>query len=93
MFQQVRSYLKKIGLPDRDLENLPSSEKRFDDGSHFKIEIPTVNSVEAMDALLNTSIKLGIRINRVTETYGMFRHTQDEIKKKKVFVWPNKHLL
>jgi hypothetical protein len=31
-------------------------------------------------ALLETSTKNGITINRVTETYGMFRHTRQEIK-------------
>jgi hypothetical protein len=30
--------------------------------------------------LLDTATKNGITINRVTETYGMFRHTRDEIK-------------
>ena len=42
--------------------------------------MPTVNSAEAVAALLDTSTKMGITINRVTETYGMFRHTREEIK-------------
>ena len=39
-----------------------------------------MNSAEAVAALLDTATKNGITINRVTETYGMFRHTRDEIK-------------
>ena len=80
MFEQTRQYLKKLGLPEGDLFDMPSSTARFPDGGAFRIEVPTVNTAEAVHALLDTSIKNGITINRVTETYGMFRHTRDEIK-------------
>lgn len=80
MFEETREYLKKIGLPEGDLYDMPSSKLRFPDGAAFRIECPTVNTAEAVGALLDTSIKRGITINRITETYGMFRHTRDEIK-------------
>ena len=34
-----------------------------------------MNTAEAVAALLETAEKNGIVINRMTETYGMFRHT------------------
>jgi hypothetical protein len=80
MFEETRKYLKKIGMPQGDAYDMPSSNLRFPDGGAFRIEVPTVNSAEAVSALLETSVKNGITINRVTETYGMFRHTRDEIK-------------
>jgi hypothetical protein len=80
IFQETRDYLKKIGMPEGDLWDMPSSPLRFPDGAAFRIEIPTVNSAEAVSALLETATKNGITINRVTETYGMFRHTRAEIK-------------
>jgi hypothetical protein len=80
MFEETREYLKKLGLPAGDLFDMPSSPLRFPDGSAFRIEVPTVNSAEAVAALLDTATKNGITINRVTETYGMFRHTREEIK-------------
>jgi hypothetical protein len=80
MFEATREYLKKIGMPQGDAYDMPSSGLRFPDGGAFRIEVPTVNSAEAVAALLETSIKNGITINRVTETYGMFRHTREEIK-------------
>jgi hypothetical protein len=80
MFEETREYVKKLGLPAGDLFDMPSSDLRFPDGAAFRIEVPTVNSAEAVAALLETSTKNGITINRVTETYGMFRHTRDEIK-------------
>jgi len=80
MFEETREYVKKLGLPSGDLFDMPSSGLRFPDGAAYRIEVPTVNSAEAVAALLETSTKNGITINRVTETYGMFRHTRDEIK-------------
>ena len=80
MFEETRKYMKKLGLPEGDLYDLPVSDLRFPDGAHFRIEVPTINSAEAVAALLETADKNGITINRVTETYGMFRHTRQEIK-------------
>ena len=77
MFEETRKYLKKIGMPQGDAYDMPSSKLRFPDGGAFRIEVPTVNSAEAVAALLETSTKNGITINRVTETYGMFRHTKE----------------
>jgi hypothetical protein len=80
MFEETREYLKKIGMPPGDLFDMPTSTARFPDGGAFRIEVPTVNTAEAVGALLDTATKNGITINRVTETYGMFRHTREEIK-------------
>lgn len=81
MFDDTRKYLEKIGLPGTDLYDLPTSGATFPDGAHFRIEVPTVNTAEAVAALLERAEELGVTINRVTETYGMFRHTREEIKK------------
>ena len=80
MFESTRKFMKKLGLPEGDLWDMPSSDKRFPDGAAFRIECPTVNTAEAVKALLNRSNEMGITINRITETYGMFRHTQQEIR-------------
>ncbi len=80
MFEDIRRYIRTLGLPEGDLWDLPTSTARFPDGAVFRIEVPTVNSAEAVAALLETSDKLGITINRVTETYGIFRHTRQELK-------------
>jgi len=80
MFEKTREYVKKLGLPPGDLWDLPTSNARFPDGATFRIEVPTVNSAAAVAALLETAEKAGTTINRVTETYGMFRYTRQEIK-------------
>lgn len=83
MFNDVKEQLINIGLPPSDLDTLPSSALKFDDGADFRIEIPTINSLEALDALLNESERLNIKINRVTETFGIFRHHQQNIRQMK----------
>ena len=80
IFQETRDYLKKKGLPHGDAVDMPTSNQRFPDGAAFRIECPTVNTADAVAALLDTATKNNIVINRVTETYGMFRHTREEIK-------------
>ena len=80
IFQKTRDAMKKLGLPTGDAFDLPTSDKRFPDGAHFRIECPTVNSSDTVKALLDTATANDITINRITETYGMFRHTAKEIK-------------
>ena len=80
IFQETRDYLKKIGMPQGDLFDMPTSTQRFPDGAAFRIECPTINTADAVASLLDTATKNNIVINRVTETYGMFRHTREEIK-------------
>lgn len=80
IFQETRDYVKKLGLPTGDLFDMPTSKARFPDGAAFRIECPTVNSADAVNCLLDTATAMGITINRITETYGMFRHTFKELK-------------
>lgn len=80
MFEATREALRMLGLPAGDYSCPEVSNKKFSDGSDFKIEIPSVNSIDTMNAVLRESERLGIRVNRITETYGLFRHTSFEIK-------------
>jgi len=78
--KKTREFLKKLGLPERDLFELPTSPLRFPDGAHFRIEVPTVNSAETMRAVLETAESYGVVVNRITETYGIMRHTDRELE-------------
>lgn len=80
MFDKTRDFMVKLGLPRGDAYDLPTSTKRFPDGAHYRIEVPTVNSADALKALLETAQQYGVTINRVDETYGAFRHTLSELK-------------
>jgi len=39
---EARRYLAGLGLPDRDLGELPTSARRFADGAQYRVEIPSV---------------------------------------------------
>jgi hypothetical protein len=80
MFDKTRSFLESLGLPGGDAYDLPSSEKRFGDGAHYRLEVPTINTAKAMQALVEQADKNDVVINRVDETYGAFRHTLDELR-------------
>lgn len=79
-FRLTKETLSKVGIRRSTVEHLPPSSARFSDGGHFRIEVPTVNSANAAETILNRASKVGVRVNRVTETLGMFRHCASEIK-------------
>lgn len=80
MFEKTRLFMEKLGLPQGDLYDLPTSTKKFPDGADYRLEVPTINTAEALKALMEEAERLGITINRVDETYGAFRHTLTELK-------------
>jgi len=80
IFQETREFLGKLGLPKGDAFDMPTSGQTFPDGAHYRLEVPTVNSVEAVKTLLEESEKLGVTINRIDDTYGIFRYTKAEIQ-------------
>lgn len=52
MFDETKAYLKKKGLLTGDPYDLPTSDMRFPDGAHFRIEVPTCNSPVTFSAIL-----------------------------------------
>lgn len=80
-FENIEEVLGRLNLPQEDRKEFVPSQKRFEDGASYRIEIPTVNSEDSLDALLNESLKIGLTINRITETRGIFRYNNESIKK------------
>lgn len=78
--QNTRDFLKKIGLPQGDAYNLPTSEKRFPDGGQYRFEVPGIQCPGAMKTLLEELDRLEISIHRVTQTKGIISLTDDEIQ-------------
>lgn len=80
MFGVTRAQLRELGLPGGD-EELSDSTLTFADGCHFRIEVPTVNSADAAERILSDCRRQGVTVNRITETFGMFRHTASELRR------------
>ncbi len=77
--QETRAFLETLGLPGGDLYNLPTSEKRFDDGCQYRFEVPGIQSPNVMRALLEEVDHLGFYIHRVTQTKGIWTLSDEEI--------------
>jgi hypothetical protein len=70
MFEATRSYLQRIGLPPGDLSDLPDSEMTFADGGQFRIEVPTVNTPDAAEIVLDACAEAGVKVDRLDQTAG-----------------------
>lgn len=77
---ETRDFLRGLGLPGGDAYDLPSSEKRFTDGSQYRFEVPGIQGPGAMRALLDQLDEYGISIHRVTQTKGIMTLLDGEIE-------------
>jgi hypothetical protein len=75
----VRSLLASLGLPDRDLNDLPDSPKRFPDGAMYRVEIPSTEGPRCLDAVLEAAAALDVRVHRVSQGSGVFMQTDAEL--------------
>ena len=76
-----QSYLEGLGLPGRDLYDLPSSSLRFPDGEAFHLEIPSTEGPDAFEAVLDEARKHSIRVHRVSQGSGIWMLTDEEIRR------------
>lgn len=68
--KRIREFMERLGIPGRDLYNLPSSEKTFPDGAHYRVEIAGVERATTMEAMIDEARRRGIVIHRSIATVG-----------------------
>ena len=76
---KAHELLSSLGLPARDLRDLPDSEKRFPDGAQYRIEIPSVEGPRVLEAVLDEAEKRGVQLHRVSQGSGVMLLTDAEI--------------
>lgn len=76
---KAHELLEGLGLPPRDLADLPDSEKRFPDGARYRVEIPSVEGPRVLEAVLDEAQKRGVRLHRVSQGSGIMLLTDAEI--------------
>jgi Peptidase family U32 len=76
----TRRFLEQMGLPTGDLHALPSSAKRFPDGAHYRVEIPSTESPAALAAIIEEAERYALIIHRVSQGSGVMLLTDDEIR-------------
>lgn len=77
--QASRNFLKKIGMPIGDAFQLPLSEKRFPDGSQYRIEVFGIQNPVEMKLLLEEIHEEKLVVHRLIQTDGIMNLTNDEL--------------
>jgi Peptidase family U32 len=75
----IRDGLEQLGLPAADLHGHPTSEKRFPDGAHYRVEIPSTEGPRCLDAVLAEADRLDVPVHRVSQGSGVFMLTDNEL--------------
>jgi hypothetical protein len=75
----ARDVLTSMGLPPRDLHELPDSDKRFPDGAQYRVEIPSTEGPEGLRAVLEEADRLSVPVHRVSQGSGVFLQTDAEL--------------
>src|SRR5436305_13138487 len=76
---ETRDFLASIGLPRGDLHELPDSLKRFPDGAHYRIEIPSTEGPRCLEAVLEEAARLDVTVHRISQGSGVFMLTDEEL--------------
>jgi Peptidase family U32 len=75
----AQDFLRSMGLPPKDLGELPDSGVRFPDGAQYRVEIPSVEGPRCLEAVLQEGERLDVRIHRVSQGSGVFLLTDAEL--------------
>ncbi len=78
--EATRHFLESLGLPSGDLHALPDSVKRFPDGAQYRVEIPSTEGPEALEAILHEADTYHLTVHRVSQGSGVLLMTDDEIR-------------
>ncbi|GHF56739.1 hypothetical protein FHX82_000079 [Amycolatopsis bartoniae] len=79
MRENTREFLRSLGLPGGDPGELPASTKRFPDGAQYRVEIPSVEGPEALEAVYDEADARGVTVHRISQGSGGMLLTQREL--------------
>ncbi len=63
--EEIKREIEKHGIPGRDLYELRTSEKRFPDGCHYRVEISGVERPSTLEALIDEMEKRDVPVHRL----------------------------
>jgi hypothetical protein len=76
----TRRFLAAAGLPPGDAGDLPDSARRFPDGAHYRIEIPSVEGPRVLAAVIEEAARHGVTVHRVSQGSGIMLLDDGEIR-------------
>ena len=71
--------LRTVGIPAHARTDTPTSSGRFPDGAAFRIEIPSCEGPECLDAALEEAARLDVPVTRVSQGSGVAMLTDAEL--------------
>ncbi|MEV4730362.1 U32 family peptidase [Saccharopolyspora sp. NPDC049426] len=75
--RQTRDFLRSLGLPTDD--TAVTSDKRFPDGAQYRVEIPSTEGPDVLDAVLAEADARGVLVHRISQGSGGMLLTDDEL--------------
>jgi hypothetical protein len=78
--KKTAAALARLGIAAED-PSLPPSAKRFPDGAQYRVEIPSVETPEALSAVLEEADRQKVLIHRASQGSGIMMLTDAELTK------------
>jgi len=79
---KVAKMMQGIGVPGRDAYELPSSDARFPDGAHYRMEISGVERPGVLEAVIDEARKRDVPVHRmISAVMGATLLTRQELKR------------
>ena len=76
---ESRNALASLGLPSTDPHPAPTSTKRFADGAHYRIEIPSTEGPQAFREVMTQAAAWQVPVHRVSQGSGIMLLADSEI--------------
>jgi hypothetical protein len=76
---ETREFLRSQGLPGSDAEAAATSTKRFPDGAQYRVEIPSTEGPEVLEAVLAEAKARDVLVHRISQGSGGMLLTDDEL--------------
>jgi len=70
VLKEIQDFMQQMGLPGRDLYELPSSDQTFPDGANYRIEIAGIERASSMEALIDEMKRRNTPVHRVIAAVG-----------------------
>lgn len=68
--KEIQNFMERLGIPGRDLHDLPSSNQTFPDGANYRVEIAGVERATTLEAMIKEARKRNLLIHRGIGTVG-----------------------
>lgn len=78
--QKAIDWLRRKGYAHTDSAPLALSNREFEGGGQYGVEIPVINSLSVLDNTIQAIREQGIRVTRFNETHGSFLLSDREIR-------------